>query len=73
MNKKTLDDLVDNKIADLIKLDSLAQLPREFEAYTPDTRMDYIVKHYLEKHGKEPKYFYHLKVGKTNMLVVEVV
>ena len=72
MNKKTLDDLVDKKLA-LVKLDSVSQLPRQFEAYTVDTKMDYIVKHYSEKHGKEPKLFFHLKCGITNMIVVEVV
>lgn len=51
---------------------SVPQLPRNFEAYTPDTNFDYIVKHYTEKHGVEPKHFYHLKCGATNMLVVEV-
>lgn len=51
---------------------SVPQLPRNFEAYTVDTNFDYIVKHFQEKHGVEPKHFYHLKCGSTNMIVVEV-
>lgn len=59
-------------VQDIEELKSLPQLPRNFEAYTPDTKMDYILKHYTEKHGVEPKHFYHLKMGSTNMIVVEV-
>lgn len=59
-------------VQDIEELNSLPQLPRQFEAYTPDTNFDYIVKHFQEKHGVEPKHFYHLKCGATNMIVVEV-
>lgn len=53
-------------------INNMPQLPVFFEAYTPDTSMDHIVKHYTEKHGTEPKVFYHLKCGSTNMIVAEV-
>jgi hypothetical protein len=72
MNKKYIDMLTDKQLQDIQKLDNIGQLPRQFEAYTPDTKLDYILKHYTEKHGVEPKHFFHLKCGATNMIVVEV-
>jgi hypothetical protein len=57
--------------AEVIEITDMNKLPRRFEAYT-DMDISSIVKSFKAKYDIEPVTIYRIKIGKVNLLAVEI-